>query len=271
MKPALINTADHDALEVRLTDNVQHERNEPVVGGQREQDTVNEQNVLEVVDDAFAVEKVHGSAEEVPVERFGEAQTAGLAGHIGNCNYLLEGYDLHRRDNDDDVDVAGAEDPEEAENHDERPYRAGYEVGLFLLVLGRGQLWSLRLSAGYLCLAEGFKCTAGAATPFLVGLPGSEAFSLYSDTLMEGRRCLAVLAERCWWLNLTSLRGRVMIATCGSADGSRVCGGDSEWARGGCDQAERGRSAVGEYCRLERRLVEVGQAQCEKRRARDGR
>jgi hypothetical protein len=104
--------------------------------------------VLEVVDDAFTVEKVHGGAEEVPVERLGEAQTAGLAGHICNGNDLLEGYDLHRGDDDDDVDVAGAENPEEAEDHDERPYGAGYEVCLFLLVLGGGQLWSLRLSAG---------------------------------------------------------------------------------------------------------------------------
>lgn len=106
-----------------------------MVGGQREQDAVDEQNVLEVVDDALAVEKVHGGSEEVPVQRLGKAQTAGLAGHIGNCNDLLEGDDLHGGDDDDDVYVAGTEDPEEAEDHDERPYRACYEVGLFLFVL----------------------------------------------------------------------------------------------------------------------------------------
>jgi hypothetical protein len=39
-----------------------------VVGGQGQQDLVDEQNVLEVVDDALAVEEVHCGAEEVPVE-----------------------------------------------------------------------------------------------------------------------------------------------------------------------------------------------------------
>jgi hypothetical protein len=31
--------------------------------------------VLEIVDDALAIEKVHGGAEEIPVQRLGEAQT----------------------------------------------------------------------------------------------------------------------------------------------------------------------------------------------------
>jgi hypothetical protein len=119
-----------------------------MVGSEREQNAVDQQDVLEVVDDALAIEEVHGSAEEVPVERLGEAQTASLAGHIGDCNDLFEGDDLHGGDDDDDVDVAGAEDPEEAEDHDEGPYCAFYEVGLFLLVLARGRwLGSLRLSA----------------------------------------------------------------------------------------------------------------------------
>jgi hypothetical protein len=41
---------------------------------------------------------------------------------------------------------------------------------------------------------------------------------------MDGRRWRAVLALRCWWLNLTSLRGRVMVATCGSAESAREGG-----------------------------------------------
>jgi hypothetical protein len=53
--------------------------------------------------------------------------------------------------------------------------------------------------------------------PFLVGLVGSELFSLNSDMLCEGRRAraLLVLLGACW--NLTSLRGRVMLATGGGA------------------------------------------------------
>jgi hypothetical protein len=119
-----------------------------MVGSEWEQDAVNKQNVLEIVDDALAIQEVHGSAEKVPVKRLGEAQTASLAGHIGDCNDLFERDDLHGRDNDDEVEMAGAEDPKEDGDHHESPYRAGYEVGLLLLVLaGGGLLGSLRLSA----------------------------------------------------------------------------------------------------------------------------
>lgn len=118
-----------------------------MVGGQREQQAVHHEDVLEVVDDALAVQKVHCGAEEVPVERLGEAQAARLAGDVGNGNDLLEGYDLDGRDDDDDEEVAGAEGPEEAGNHDQRPYCARDEVCLFLLILGLGHFWDLPLSA----------------------------------------------------------------------------------------------------------------------------
>ena len=80
---------------------------------QGQQQTVDHEDVLEVVDDALAVQEVHGGAEKVPVERLCEAQAAGLAGDICNCNDLLEGYDLDRRDDDDYEEVAGTEGPEE--------------------------------------------------------------------------------------------------------------------------------------------------------------
>jgi hypothetical protein len=63
-----------------------------------------------------------------------------------------------------------------------------------------------------------------------------------------------------------------MVAMCGSAGSGRGCGEDAGWAGGGCNQTEKGQKlGGGEYCELERRLVEAVQAQCEKRRARDGR
>jgi hypothetical protein len=131
------------------TDNVQHKGDEPVVGSQGEQQTVNHEDMLEVVYDTLAVEKVHGSAQEVPVERLGEAQAAGLAGNVCDCDDLLEGYDLDRRDDDDYEEVAGTQRPEEAGNHDEGPYGARYEVCLFLLVLALGGLLGgLARSAG---------------------------------------------------------------------------------------------------------------------------
>ncbi|KAJ8104906.1 hypothetical protein OPT61_g10502 [Boeremia exigua] len=72
-----------------------HKGDEAVVGGQGQQDAVDQQDVLEVVDDALAVQEVHGGAEEVPVQRLGEAQAAGLAGDVGDRNDLLEADDLH--------------------------------------------------------------------------------------------------------------------------------------------------------------------------------
>jgi len=99
--------------------------------------------VLEVVDDALAVEKVHCGAEKVPVKRFCEAQAACFAGHIGNGNDLFEGDDLDGGDDDDDEEVAGAESPEEARDHDQRPYGARDEVCLFLLILALGQFGDL--------------------------------------------------------------------------------------------------------------------------------
>lgn len=178
-----------------------------MVGSQGKQQTVDHQDVLEVVYDTLAVEEVHGGAEEVPIQRLGEAQAAGLAGHVCDCDDLLKGYDLDRRDDDDYEEMAGAEGPEEASNHDEGPCCARYEVGLLLLVLGLGGLFGgLALSAGE-TWAEDCQRTRGAASSLMVGLPGS----LYSDMLCEGLRALPLLALRTWWLNLTSFLGRAMV------------------------------------------------------------
>lgn len=103
--------------------------------------------MLEVVNDALAVEKVHGSAEKVPVERLCEAQATCLAGHIGNGNDLLEGDDLDGGDDDDDEKMSGTKGPEEAGNHDEGPYCTGDEVCLFLLIFALWQFCDLALSA----------------------------------------------------------------------------------------------------------------------------
>ena len=51
-------------------------------------------------------------------------------------------------DDDDYKEVAGTEGPEEASNHDKRPYCAGNEICLLLLVVGLGRLFGgLALSA----------------------------------------------------------------------------------------------------------------------------
>lgn len=81
-------------------------------------------------------------------------------------------------------------------------------------------------------LGRGGEATVGATAPFLVGLLGSEPFSLYSDMLIEGRRARPLLALRCWCWNLTSLRGRVMVATCGGAGNTEARQEQSTSTRG---------------------------------------
>lgn len=182
----------------QLTNNVKRKGYKPVMGSQRKQQTVNHQDVLEVIYDALAVQKVHGGAEKVPVQGFGEAQAAGLARDVCDCDDLLEGNDLDSGDDDDYEEVAGAESPEEASNHDQRPYCAGDEVCLFLLVVGLGRLFGgLALSAWGGRRVETRRHTGGPASSLMVGLPGS----LNSDMLCESLRVLpllALLALRTW-------------------------------------------------------------------------
>ncbi len=128
--------------------------------------------MLEVVDDALAVEKVHGGAEEVPIQRLGEAQAAGLAGDIGYGNDFLEADDLDGGDDGDDVEVASAEGEEEAANHDQGPRGADDEVCLFLLILAL--LGSLRCLETWLA-GEGFSPLAARAHAYWEFVDGAVA------------------------------------------------------------------------------------------------
>lgn len=122
-------------VQGRPTHDIEHETNEAMVSRKRQENLVDEDDVLEVVDDTFAVEKIHGSTQEVPVECLGEAQLAGTARNVGNGNDLLEGDDLNSSDNHDDVDVTGKHGSEEEGNHDNAPYCSCDERLLLLLVL----------------------------------------------------------------------------------------------------------------------------------------
>jgi len=52
---------------------IEHETDEAMVGSKWQEDLIDQDDVLEVVDDALAVEEVHGGTEEIPVESLGEA------------------------------------------------------------------------------------------------------------------------------------------------------------------------------------------------------
>lgn len=196
--------------ETEYTNNVEHERDEPVVGSQGKQNSVHKQNVLEVIDDTLAIQEVHGRPQEVPVQRLGEAQAASLARHISYRNDLLEADDLDGCDDDDNIEMASAKSEEEATDHDESPYCAHDEVCLLFLVFALFCcLWCLEMSVGRLPLKAN-EHTGGSTAPLRVGVPGCEPVSLISDTLIEARRARPLLALRC--ANLTSLRGRAIIS-----------------------------------------------------------
>lgn len=112
--------------------------------------------MLEVIDDALAVEKVHCRPQPIPIECLCEAQLASAAGYVGDCNDFLEGYDLYSGDDHDDVDVPSEHGAEEDAYHDKCPYRPRDERLLFLLVIAlrRGFL-RLDPSISVLCVSTG--------------------------------------------------------------------------------------------------------------------
>jgi len=123
-----------------LTEHVQDEADEPMVCGQRQDSLAHEDNVLEVVDDAFAVEEVHGRRQPVPAEALCGPNVARPARDTGNSDDLLKRHDLDRSYNGDDVDMAHEQSSEETADHHKCPECPGYEVGLLLLVVGLGGL-----------------------------------------------------------------------------------------------------------------------------------
>lgn len=143
-----------DANEQRTKD-VQNEADEAVMGGQGQQDLVDQDDVLEIVDDGLAVQEVHGCGQPVPVEALGRAQLASAAGDAGDGDDLFEGDDLDGSDDADDVDVAHEEGGEEAGEHDKGPESTGQEVGLLLLILGSFLVFGrLGLLAGMLAMTS---------------------------------------------------------------------------------------------------------------------
>lgn len=97
--------------------------------------------MLEVVNDALAVEEVHGHPEEVPVQGLCESQTSRPARHVYDADNLFEGHDLDGGYDDDDVDVPGEQGAQKHADHDKGPYCAGDECLLLLLEFRRFAGW----------------------------------------------------------------------------------------------------------------------------------
>lgn len=105
----------------------------------REQNFINQQDVLEVVDHALSVQEVHSCRQKVPIQRFGEPQVLLLVGDVGDSDNLLERNDLNSSNEGDDIDMTGEQRDEETGNHHEGPYRPGNEGLLLLLIFGLGR------------------------------------------------------------------------------------------------------------------------------------
>ena len=102
----------------------------------RQQDPVYEDDVLKVVDDAFAVQKVHGDSQEVPIQCLCEPQASRSTWNVRYGNHLFEGQYLDCRNDHDNVDVAGEHGCKEAGDHDKGPDCSCDEGLLLLFILG---------------------------------------------------------------------------------------------------------------------------------------
>lgn len=89
-----------------LTHDVESETNESMMRRQRQEYFIHQQDMLEIVDHALSIEKVHGRGEEIPVQGLGEAEILLLTGDIGDSDNFLEGNDLNGSHNTDDIDMA---------------------------------------------------------------------------------------------------------------------------------------------------------------------
>ena len=115
---------------------VEHEADEAMMRCEGEKDFVHQNDVFEVIYDAFAIEVVHGGCKEIPVQGFGQWKVLSLCvyGRDGNDffkgDYLYSGYD------GDDVDMSCEHGCEKASYHDQCPYRTCDKGLLLLFVLG---------------------------------------------------------------------------------------------------------------------------------------
>jgi hypothetical protein len=104
-----------------------------MMGRKGKEDFVDKHNMLEIVDQALAVQEIHGDTEEIPVQRLCEAQAPGLAGDVDDANHLLEGHDLYGGYDHYHVDVALEKRGNEGTDHDHAPNGSSDEGLLFLL------------------------------------------------------------------------------------------------------------------------------------------
>lgn len=118
------------------THDVKCETDESVVGSQRQENLVYQQDVLEIVYHAFSIQEVHCRREPIPVQGLGEAEILLATGDVGDRDYFLERNNLNGSDQANNVYMTRKHSNKEARDHDEGPYCSCDEGLLLLLVLG---------------------------------------------------------------------------------------------------------------------------------------
>lgn len=117
-----------------------------MVGCKWQKHLVNKNNMLKVVNDTLSVQKVHGCREPIPIQALCRLERASTTRNVCDGNNFLEGNNLYRRNDCDDVNVSHEQRQEENANHDQCPERSGPEVGLFLFIFSLflfGSRWFL--------------------------------------------------------------------------------------------------------------------------------
>lgn len=104
------------------------------MGSKGQQNLVNQQNVLEVIDDTFTIQKVHRDSQEIPVQGSGERKVLLLGGDLSNVDDLLERDHLDGRNKEKNVDMATEHGEEEPPDHGKRP-DCTRDEGLFFLFI----------------------------------------------------------------------------------------------------------------------------------------
>src|ERR1700761_9021565 len=101
----------------RLTHNIQHKANKPMMRRKRQQNPINKHNMLKVIDDALSVEEIHRRSQKIPIQGFGETEAFPARRHVGDSDDFFEAHNLNDGDDDQDVDVSGEEGEEESRHH----------------------------------------------------------------------------------------------------------------------------------------------------------
>jgi hypothetical protein len=76
----------------RLTEDVHGKADEAMMCCKGEQNLIYQEDMLEVIDNAFTIDEIHGNREEVPVERLCKRQVLLLGRDLSNGDDFFEGY-----------------------------------------------------------------------------------------------------------------------------------------------------------------------------------